>query len=321
MGKLVDGVWVPNPELATNKDGRFVREDSSFRDWVSHDGSTAFPAESGRYHLYVSYACPWAHRTLIMRALKCLEDHISVTVVDAHLGESGWSFGVSGDETVDTLNQKQFLYEIYQMAKPNYTGKVTVPVLWDKKSKTIVSNESAEIIRMLNRAFHHLCERQVDYCPDDLLAEIDEVNAFVYSNINNGVYKCGFAKSQKAYEHAFDALFNALDEIEARLDKSRYLLGNEITEADIRLFTTLVRFDAVYVGHFKTNLRRIADYPNLSNYLRDLYQYRGIAKTVHFDHIKQHYYLSHTTINPTQVIPKGPALDFDAPHDRAARFS
>lgn len=321
MGKLIDGTWVPSPELATHQNGRFVREESSFRHWVSHDENSDFPAEAGRYHLYISYACPWAHRALIMRSLKCLDDSIGVTVVEPLLGEDGWQFGAVGSETEDTINHKNFLYEIYQKADSNYTGKVTVPVLWDKKTETIVSNESSEIIRMLNRAFHHLCHRKIDFCPDDLLADIDEINAFVYSNINNGVYKCGFAKTQKAYDAAFDALFSALDTVEARLDKSRYLVGGQMTEADIRLFTTLVRFDAVYVGHFKTNLRRIDDYPNLSNYLRDMYQTEGIAKTVHMNHIKQHYYMSHTTINPTGIVPNGPALNFNAAHNRAERFS
>lgn len=315
MGRLVNGVWQTDPELATTKDGQFVRPDSTFRQQIqARDGS--FPAEKDRYHLYVSYACPWAHRTLIMRELKCLQDVISVSVVDAFLGEQGWSFGVSGEDTVDSVNHKRFLHEIYTLAMPDYTGKVTVPVLWDKKEKTIVNNESAEIIRFLNREFNAFCDENVDYYPEALQNEIDEINQFVYKNINNGVYKCGFAKSQKGYEAAFDHLFSALDTIDERLSKQRYLVGNQLTEADIRLFTTLVRFDAVYVGHFKCNLRRIDDYPQLAPYLRDLYQHRGFGNTVHMDHIKTHYYASHITINPTQIIPKGPALDFSRAHDR-----
>ena len=323
MGLLVDGVWKDQWYDTKSTGGRFIRKDSSFRNWLTADGSAGpsgtggFKAEAGRYHLYVSHACPWAHRTLIFRALKGLESMIGVSVVHPYMAENGWTFdtgfaGATGDE----INGKTYLYEVYQQADPSYTGRVTVPILWDKQQNTVVSNESSEIIRMLNSAFDEIGARPGDYYPEDLRGEIDSVNERVYHNVNNGVYKCGFATAQDAYEEAFAALFDALDWLEDRLSKQTYLAGERLTEADWRLFTTLVRFDPVYVGHFKCNKRRIADYPNLSNYLRALYQLPGISDTVHIDHIKTHYYMSHDTINPTRVVPAGPELTFDAPHNR-----
>lgn len=312
MGLLIDGRWHDQWYDTKSTGGAFVRTDSQFRDWIRADGSTRFAPEAGRYHLFVSLACPWAHRTLILRALKGLEDAIGVSVVDPLMLSEGWVF--SEPEPVTGATR---LHEVYTRAKPDYSGRVTVPALWDKQTGTIVSNESAEIIRMLNREFTGIARDDTDYYPADLATEIDEVNALVYDRVNNGVYKAGFATSQDKYEQAFDALFAMLDDLDARLGSTRWLVGNRLTEADWRLFTTLVRFDAVYVGHFKCNLRRIADYPNLSGYLRDLYQVPGIAGTVNFDHIKRHYYASHATINPTGIVPKGPALDLLAPHDRA----
>lgn len=326
MGLLIDGVWHDQWYETEKAGGRFVRKESAYRNWITKDGSPGpsgeggFPAEAGRYHLYVSLACPWAHRTLIFRRLKKLERLVSLSVVDPFMGEEGWVFGRSEGCIPDTANGKARLYEVYLAADPHYTGRVTVPVLWDKKRGTIVNNESSEIIRMLNSAFDDITGDHADYSPAEFCAEIDAVNARVYDDINNGVYKAGFATTQAAYEEAFVALFSALDEMEARLSRARYLVGGRLTEADIRFFTTLVRFDAVYVGHFKCNRKRIADYPNLSNYLRDLYQHPGIAETVNMTHIKRHYYESHPTINPTRIVPLGPELDFEAPHDRE-RFS
>ena len=316
MGRLVEGEWRDEWYETKSTGGRFQRKESSFRDQVRADGSTRFTPEAGRYHLYVSYACPWAHRTLIFRALKGLEHAISVSVVEPLMAEDGWSFGDAPGSTPDTVNHARFLREIYVKADPQYTGRVTVPVLWDREHGTIVSNESAEIIRMLNGEFGALARSGVDFWPAALRDEIEAVNEVVYPNINNGVYRCGFATTQEAYEEAFGQLFFALDAVEERLGKQRYLVGDRITEADWRLFTTLVRFDAVYVGHFKCNLRRIADMPNLHGYLRELYQVPGVRETVRMDHIKQHYYRSHTTINPTGVVPAGPTLDLDAPHGR-----
>ncbi len=311
MGLLIDGRWHDQWYDTKTSGGAFVRPETQFRNWVRADGSTPFRPEAGRYHLFVSLACPWAHRTLILRKLKGLEDAIGVTVVDPLMREEGWTFPEPDPVTGSTR-----LHEVYTKADPTYSGRVTVPVLWDKKTGTIVSNESAEIVRMLNREFDAFGDASLDFYPADLAEEIDRLNAVVYDRVNNGVYKAGFATSQEKYEQAFDALFAALDELDTRLADRRYLLGNRQTEADWRLFTTLVRFDAVYVGHFKCNLRRIADYPNLSGYLRDLYQVPGVAETVDFHHIKRHYYASHTMINPTGVVPKGPALDLDAPHGR-----
>ncbi|HYH39199.1 MAG TPA: glutathione S-transferase family protein [Azospirillum sp.] len=312
MGLLIEGRWTDQWYDTKATGGAFVRPETQFRDRVSADGSTPFRAEPGRYHLFVSYACPWAHRTLILRALKGLEDAITVSAVDPLMLENGWEFPEGGDP----LTGARFLHEVYVKAQPGYTGRVTVPVLWDKATGRIVNNESAEIIRMLNREFDAFGDASRDFCPADLRDEIDRTNAFVYDRVNNGVYKAGFATTQEKYEQAFDALFDALDELDARLATARWLVGNRLTEADWRLFTTLVRFDAVYVGHFKCNRRRIADYPHLSGYLRDLYQMPGIAETVRFDHIKRHYYASHRTINPTGIVPKGPALDLGLPHGR-----
>lgn len=322
MGLLVDGKWHDVWYDTKSTQGRFERSKSQFRNWITADGSPGptgeggFKAEPGRYHLYVSLACPWAHRTLIFRALKKLEDAISVSVVDYLMAEEGWTFNGSTGSTGDELYGSKRLYEIYTRADPQYSGRVTVPVLWDKQRETIVSNESSEIIRMLNTAFNDFADASLDFYPPDLRSQIDELNNYVYPNINNGVYRAGFATTQDAYEEAFVQLFDALDTLENKLSKQRYLAGPELSEADWRLFTTLVRFDSVYVGHFKCNLRRIVDYPNLWNYTRELYQIPGIEETVNFEHIKGHYYRSHKTINPTGVIPKGPEIDFTIPHDR-----
>ncbi|MGD8559696.1 MAG: glutathione S-transferase family protein [Gammaproteobacteria bacterium] len=305
------------------RSGEFVRMDSVFRNWVTADGSPGptgkggFKAEPDRYHLYVSYACPWAHRTLIFRKLKKLENIISVSVVHPDMGPESWKFDSSfPGATPDHINNFDYLHQAYTLADPRYSGIVTVPTLWDKKQNTIVNNESAEIIRMLNSEFNAFTDVETDYYPQALREEIDAINTMVYDNVNNGVYRCGFARTQQAYEDAFDSLFGALDTLEDRLGKQRFLVGNAITEADWRLLPTLLRFDPVYVGHFKCNLRRIADYPNLSNYLRDLFQQPGIAETFNLDHIKHHYYWSHESINPTRIVPKGPALNYTAPHDR-----
>lgn len=322
MGLLVDGKWQDKWYDTKETDGRFVRQESKFRDWVTRDGqpvegsTRGFKAEPGRYHLYVSYACPWAHRTLIFRKLKKLEDVISFSVVHHFMGKDGWTFLEEDGATGDTLYGMEFMREIYTKADPNFTGRVTVPVLWDKKTETVVSNESAEIIRMLNSAFDEWGDASVDLYPAHLRREIEALNDRIYPSINNGVYRSGFATTQHAYEEAFDELFDALEELEERLAHNRYLVGDRLTEADWRLFTTLVRFDAVYYSHFKCNLKRIADYPNLSNYVRELYQVPGVAETVNMLHIKHHYYGSHETINPTRIVPKGPVLDFLAPHDR-----
>lgn len=322
MGLLVDGKW-SDRWYDTGESGRFKREEAQWRDWITANGepasgrSRSFRAEPGRYHLYVSFACPWAHRTLIFRALKKLEDVISVSVVHHYMGKDGWTFRKEDGATGDTLYGSDFLHQIYTRADPVYSGRVTVPVLWDKKGETIVNNESSEIIRMLNSAFDEWGDASLDFYPEALRGEIDEINAMVYPAINNGVYRAGFATTQQAYEEAFAQLFSALDTLEERLSRQRYLTGGRITEADWRLFTTLARFDPVYVGHFKCNLRRIADYPNLSNYLRDLFQVPGVAGTVNMLHIKSHYYGSHKTINPTGIVPVGPEIDYFAPHDRS----
>jgi len=311
MGKLVEGVWRDELYDTASQGGRYDRKDSAFRDWVRADRSSPFAAESGRYHLYVSLACPWAHRTLIFRKLKRLEDVISLSVVDHFMGADGWTFSEAPGAIPDHVNGKAFLHEIYTLADPAYSGRVTVPVLWDKKRGTIVSNESAEIIRMFNSEFDALGDASRDFCPPGFREEIDRINDFVYPRVNNGVYRCGFATTQEAYDEAFEELFGALDILEARLERSALLIGNRVTEADWRLFTTLIRFDAVYVGHFKCNKRRIADYPKLSRYLRKLYRVPGIAATVNFSHIKRHYYESHETINPSRVVPRGPELELD----------
>lgn len=318
MGRLIDGVWSDEWYDTRSTGGKFERKESAFRDFVRADGSTRFAAERDRYHLYISLACPWAHRTLIFRKLKGLEDAISLSIVDPYMGENGWEFGSSPDTIADSVNGATKLHEIYTHADATYTGRVTVPVLWDRALETIVSNESSEIIRMFNTEFDSISERpDSDYYPETLRTRIDEMNAFVYPSINNGVYRCGFATTQSAYEEAFADLFAALERLEELLGRQRYLVGDQITEADWRLFTTLVRFDAVYVGHFKCNLRRIADMPSLHGYLRELYQVPGISETVNFTHIKRHYYESHGTINPTGIVPTGPELDLDSPHDRS----
>ncbi len=320
MGLLVDGIW--QEDGVRTKDGHFIRPTTRFRNWVTPDGAAGpsgeggFAAQAGRYHLYVSLSCPWAHRTVIFRKLKKLEKAISMSIVSWHMGKQGWTFDTEHGSTGDQVNGKSKLAEIYLMADPHYSGRVSVPVLWDKQRKTMVNNESPEIIRMLNSAFGAFTDERSDYYPAALRAEIDRVNDLVYPNINNGVYRAGFATSQQAYETAFRALFDALDEIEQRLSEHRYVAGNTITEADWRLFCTLVRFDAVYYSHFKCNWRLIGEYPNLSNYLRDLYQVPGIAETVSLDHIKRHYYGSQRQVNPTGIVPVGPQLDFAAPHNR-----
>jgi len=322
MGLLQNGKWVDQWYDTKSNGGHFVRKAPQFRSWVSADGAagpsgdSGFKAEPGRYHLYVSLACPWAHRTLIFRALKGLEQMISISVVHWYMAEDGWTFDVGDGVVPDTVNAVTLMHEIYTKAMPDYSGRVTVPVLWDKQTKTIVSNESSEIIRMLNTAFDAVGAKVGDYYPPDLRSEIDSLNERIYTTVNNGVYRCGFATTQEAYEQAITPLFDTLDWLEDRLRAKRYLTGDQITEADWRLFTTLIRFDLVYVGHFKCNILRIADYPNLSEYLRDLYQQPGIAKTVNLEHIKKHYYESHETINPSRVVPKGPVVDFTAPHNR-----
>ncbi|HWM47281.1 MAG TPA: glutathione S-transferase family protein [Xanthobacteraceae bacterium] len=321
MGHFLDGVW-HDDAARTDSGGAFQRPTTTFRNHVTADGSPGttgdggFRAEAGRYHLYVSRACPWAHRTLIFRKLKRLEDVISVSVVSPDLGKEGWTFDRGSGSTGDPVNGAAKLADIYLMAEPRYSGRVTVPVLWDKQRRTIVSNESAEIIRMLNSAFDAFTSDRADYYPPALRDEIGRINERVYATVNNGVYRCGFATTQQAYDDAFTALFATLDELERRLERQRYLAGSTLTEADWRLFTTLVRFDAVYYVHFKCNKRRIVDYPNLSNYLRALYQIPGVAETVSIPEIKRHYYRSHRQINPSGIIPLGPDLDFNAPHDR-----
>ena len=319
MGMLIDGEWHDKWYDTEKHGGRFKREDSQFRNWITADGSPGprgdggFEAEPGRYHIYFCYACPWAHRTLVFRKLKGLEEMISASPVDWYMGEQGWRFT---EEHPDPVNGKDYLHQVYTEAKPDYTGRVLVPTLWDRKRRTIVSNESSEIIRMLNGAFDHLGAKPGNFYPKDLREEIESVNERVYETVNNGVYKSGFATSQEAYEEAFDALFDSLDWLEGRLAGQRYLTGERITEADWRLFTTLLRFDPVYHGHFKCNLRRLVDYPNLWAYTRELYQWPGVAETVNMAHIKKHYYGSHKSVNPTGVVPKGPAIDFDEPHGR-----
>lgn len=323
MGLLVDGEWHDLWYDTKSTGGKFVRSESQFRNWITADGSAGpsgdagFQAESGRYHLYVSYACPWAHRTLVFRQLKDLEDHISVSAVHPDMLSKGWTFetddhGADGD----ALFGSDYAHQIYTRADPTYSGRVTVPILWDKKQNTIVSNESSEIIRMLNSAFNAITGNTDDYWPKDMRDAIEEVNARIYSTINNGVYKSGFATSQEAYDEAVHALFESLDWLEERLSENRYLMGDKLTEADWRLFTTLIRFDPVYHLHFKCNRRRIVDYPNLWAYTRELYQWPGVADTVNLNHIVRHYHYSHESINPHRIIPINPVLDYDAPHNR-----
>jgi putative glutathione S-transferase len=306
---LVDGEWKDVWYDTKSTGGRFVRKDASFRDWVTADGSSGFPAVSGRYHLYVSYACPWAHRTLIFRKLKGLEDHVSLSVVNPLMAADGWTFEPGPGVIPDPVANSRFLHEVYTRAMSDYTGRVTVPVLWDKEKGTIVNNESSEIIRMFNSAFDDVGASGPDFCPADLAREIDIINEMVYHDVNNGVYRAGFATTQEAYEEAVTGLFETLDELEKILSQQDYLVGNRLTEADWRLFTTLLRFDPVYVGHFKCNIRRISDYPNLWGFTRRLYQMGGVAETVDMDHIKRHYYESHRSINPTGIVPIGPEMD------------
>lgn len=317
MGKMIDGEW-STEWYESDDSGHFVREDTVFDGQIRADGSTGFPVEAGRYHLYVSLACPWAHRTLIARALRGLEEVISVSVVHWEMGEGGWEFRPDDDEdaTDDPLNGARFLREIYRAADANYTGRVTVPALWDKKKKGIVNNESRDILRMLSTQFGALATREFDLYPTDLRAESDRIADAIYTPINNGVYRAGFAYSQGAYDEALGDLFEALDHWEEHLSTQRYLCGARLTEADICLFTTLVRFDPVYCTHFKCNLRRLSQYPNLWNYLLDIYQTPHIAQTVNLRHIKHHYYRSHPLVNPTGIIARGFEVDYQAPHDR-----
>ncbi|MCX2794053.1 glutathione S-transferase family protein [Microbulbifer thermotolerans] len=323
MGLLVKGKWQDQWYDTAKHRGEFVREAAQLRNWITADGSPGpsgeggFAAEKGRYHLYVSLACPWAHRTLIFRKLKGLEDYISVSVVSPYMREHGWTFATEEGATGDALYGADYLYQLYIRNKADYSGRVTVPVLWDKQRACVVSNESSEIIRMFNSAFDGLTGNSADFYPQALRGDIDAINAIVYENVNNGVYRAGFATTQAAYEHAYERLFDTLEQLEQRLANNRYLCGDRITEADWRLFTTLVRFDPVYHGHFKCNKQRLADYPNLWAYTRELYQWPGVAATVDFHHIKTHYYASHATINPSGIVPKGPELDYAAPHNRS----
>ncbi|MBX9773268.1 MAG: glutathione S-transferase family protein [Xanthobacteraceae bacterium] len=329
MGFFVEGTWHEDTEANRHERGRFVRKPSVFRNWITEDGSAGpsgeggFPAASGRYHLYVAHACPWAYRATLFRKLKKLEGAISITIAAPLYGARTWRFTDEPGSLPDTVNGVKELWEVYLLANPKYSGRVTVPTLWDKERRTIVNNESSEIIRMLNSAFNRFTDDRTDYYPAAMREEIDRVNDLVYTTVNNGVYRTGFAVTQDAYEEACRALFDTLDKLDVRLSRQRWLVGNQITEADWRLFSTLIRFDAVYHYHFKCNLKRISDYPNLSNYVRDLYQQPGVAETVNMDHIKRHYYGSQKRVNPTGIVPLGPtglAVDFMAPHDRG-RFN
>ena len=323
MGLMIDGKWSDEDVLGRIEGGRYIRRESQFRNWITADGAAGpsgiggFAAEKGRYHLYVSLACPWAHRTLIIRALKGLEDMIDVSVTHWLMRENGWNFAPGEGVIADPIGNADFMYQVYARAEPNYSGRVTVPVLWDKKTGTIVNNESSEIIRMFNSAFDGAGALAGDYEPVELRPEIDALNERIYTTLNNGVYRSGFATTQEAYEEAVRDLFATLDMLEERLATRRYLFGDRLTLADIRLLPTLLRFDAVYVGHFKCNIRRIVDYPNLWGYTRDLAQRPAIAATINLAHIKRHYYMSHRHINPTGIVPAGPAIDFNLPHDRA----
>ncbi|MEM9278243.1 MAG: glutathione S-transferase family protein [Pseudomonadota bacterium] len=323
MGLLVDGIWHDQWYDTAKSKGRFVRSQARFRNWITPDGSagpsgeSGFRAEAGRYHLYVCYACPWAHRTLIFRSLKGLEDMISVSFVHWFMGDKGWTFAKDDDDIVgDDLFGSDFLYEIYLKADPQYSGRVTVPVLWDKQTQTVISNESSEIIRMFNSAFDGIGAKPGDYYPENQRNEIDTINDRIFNTLNNGVYKSGFATTQEAYEEAVFPLFETLDFLEELLSQTRFLTGEKPTEADWRLFPTLVRFDPVYYGHFKCSVRRLIDYPNLWAYTRNLYQWPGIARTINFEHNRRHYYASHESVNPTRIVPVGPDIDFDKPHGR-----
>ncbi len=315
LGQLVEGKWVSKREQEDTQ-GRFIRPSTTFRDRITADGSSGFKAERDRYHLYISWACPWANRTAIMRKLKGLEDVIGLSVVDPIMGEEGWKFSDYPGSTPDTVNGAQYLREIYLKTDPNFTGRVTVPVLWDKETNTIVNNESREIIQILDTEFGDFVKSDWHFYPEDLRDKIEEAMDAIYQPINNGVYRAGFATKQEAYEEAVTELFDALDYWEEVLTKQRYMCGDRITEADWCMFTTLFRFDAVYYVHFKCNLRHIYEYPNLWNYLKDLYQQPGVKETCNLDHIKLHYYKSHPNVNPHGIVPKGPFLDFDSPHNR-----
>lgn len=315
-GMLIDGQW-QTEAYQTDEKGGFKRNPTTFREVVTADGSSGFKAEANRYHLYVSYACPWAHRTLILRQLKGLEDAISFSVVDPYMGDKGWQFSDAPGAIPDPLFQADYLQEVYVKADSHYTGRVTVPILWDKQKNTIVNNESREIIRMFDREFNAIAKHpEVDFCPQDLQPKIEETMDAIYNPINNGVYRSGFAQSQEAYNEAVTELFGQLDRWENVLSQQRYLCGEIITEADWCMFTTLIRFDLVYYVHFKCNIRHIYEYPNLWNYLKDLYQQPGVKETCNFDHIKQHYYRSHPFVNPSGIVPKGPEINFDEPHNR-----
>ena len=316
LGMMVDGKWTTE-WTERDKTGKFNRMPTKFRHWITADGSSGFKAEAGRYHLYISLACPWAHRTLIMRQLKGLESAIGLSIVHPILTDKGWGFSDASGAIPDTVNHAQYLQDIYVKADDRYTGRITVPVLWDQQTQTIVNNESREIIRMFDTAFTLIAKPDTDFYPPALQETIDQTIDAIYMPINNGVYRSGFATSQEAYEEAVTELFENLDRWEAVLGQQRYLCGNQFTEADICLFTTLIRFDVVYYGHFKCNLKRLIDYPNLWNYLKDVYQYPGIKATCNLDHIKRHYYMSQTQVNPNRLVPKGPLINFDEPHDRA----
>lgn len=316
LGMLVDGQWVTKRNQE-DQQGKFIRPSTQFHDWVRTDNSTGYQPESGRYHLYVSLACPWAHRTLIMRQLKGLQKVIGLSIVDPYMGEAGWAFSDGAGCIPDTINHTAYLREIYLKADPDASGRVTVPVLWDKQTATIVNNESREILRMFDTEFDALTQNNHSFYPKALRQTIDQTIDAIYQPINNGVYRAGFATQQTAYEEAVTELFEALDHWESVLQQQRYLCGNQVTEADWCMFTTLLRFDLVYFGHFKCNLRRIIDYPNLWNYLKDLYQQLGVKETCNIQHIKQHYYRSHPHVNPSQIVPKGPLINFDMPHDRS----
>ncbi|MCG6558940.1 glutathione S-transferase family protein [Ruegeria sp. 1NDH52C] len=326
MGLLIDGIWHDTWYDTKSSGGAFQRSAAQFRNWVTPDGAPGpsgkggFAAASGRYHLYVSYACPWAHRTLIFREIKGLSTHIPVSVVHPDMLDQGWTFAPETEgRTGDRLYGLNYAHQIYTRADPAYSGRVTVPILWDTERRTIVSNESAEIIRMFNSAFDHLTGNHEDFWPECIREKIETVNVRIYENVNNGVYKCGFSTTQEAYDAAVHPLFDTLDWLESRLANNRYLMGDQVTEADWRLFTTLIRFDPVYHLHFKCNRRRLIDYPNLWAYTRELYQWPGVAGTVHMDHIIRHYHYSHDSINPHRIVPIGPELDHLAPHGRDQR--
>jgi len=317
MGLIVAGKWVDQWYDTKNNKGQFVRQDSMFRHTISEDSDSLYPAEAGRYHLYISLACPWAHRTLIFRQLKQLESIISVSVVKAEMLDNGWEFDTdAASEYIDPLYQFNYAYQLYLKSNPEYQGRVTVPILWDKQTQTIVNNESVDIIRIFNSAFNAITGNSDDYFPTALQEEIEQVNQRIYDTVNNGVYRAGFATTQEAYNSAYTGLFDTLEWLEDRLSTQRYLVGSQITEADWRLFTTLIRFDAIYHGHFKCNKAKLSEYHHISNYVRELYQVAGIAQTVDLEYSKIHYYASHGSINPTAIVPLGPLQDFSQSHDR-----